>query len=117
MSQLNDGQVEAGGNMPAGSCTTTSVLQTSVTVPQVAFTGTGSNVGLIAGTAPPAAQAAAPTEEAAPTGAAPVGSNAPIAPSTTAPVAPYTGNMGCKSGASGVVLSVVLAAMGLALFA
>lgn len=82
-------------------------------VPQVAFATTGSAVGLVAGS--PAPAAAAPTGAAIPPGgAAPSGTGAPVgAPSQTG-VTPFTG-AASQTRHSGLVVLVVLGAMGLSL--
>lgn len=116
VSQLPDGQPQAAGQTltqtTPESCTTTSVLQTQVTVPQVAFTTSGSDVGLVAGTAPPPGETP-PSQP--PTEAGAVGSNTPIAPTSTG-VTPFTGGA-AKPERSAIIISFVLAAFGLAYLA
>ena len=104
----------------ASGCTTTSLLQTAVTVPQVAFTtGASSSVGLAAGSPAPA-QAAA-TGPASPAGA-PAGAPGVAAGSSSAVVAtkptsaiPFTG-AAAKAGPSSVV-AVVIGAIAMGIFA
>ncbi|KAK3167340.1 hypothetical protein OEA41_010467 [Lepraria neglecta] len=118
--QISDGQVQAQTGMPSG-CTTTQLLTTQVTLPQVAFsTGASSSVGLVAGTPAPA-QAAATGAPAAPAPAAPVpgvagaSSSAPIS-TPTSTVAPFKG-AAARTGSSSMAISVVFAALGLFVFA
>lgn len=118
VTQLPDGQPQAGGQVTQTtpeSCTTTSVLTTQVTVPQVAFVTSGSGVGLVAGNAPPAGEAAPPSEQPVQTEVGPVGSNTPIAPTSTG-VTPFTG-AAARSEKNVFLLSFVLAALGLAALA
>lgn len=112
----------------SSGCSTTSVINTSVTVPQVAFhTGPKSSVGLVAGT--PAPASASPT--AGPGANSPVqgqgqakgpgspsASGSPVTTSAkpTGSTTPFTG-AACKSEQSGILLSVVLLVGGLAVFA
>ena len=85
VSLVTSGQAQASGSAGmAPSCMTTSVLNTAVVVPQVAFTTANSNVGLVAGT--PAPAAAAPTGVKSPA----TNVNSPIAPAAApgSPAAP-----------------------------
>ncbi len=110
--QITDGQIQASGSV----CKTTSLLQTAVTVPQVAFTtGASSSVGLQAGPAP--AQAAATNSPAAAPGPIPgiaAGSSSAALPKITGTTQPFTG-AAAKAGPSSVV-AVIIGAVVMALF-
>ena len=139
---LSGSAAVSAASMQSG-CTTTTVLNTQVTVPQVAFaTPTPGKVGLVAGT--PAAAPAQPTNANSPqqpaASPAPAASNAnsPVAPAAAPPapavpapsgnagstgsaiqpstsVTPFTG-AAAKVGSSSVFMSVFLAVAGLAVF-
>ncbi|KAL9127959.1 MAG: hypothetical protein Q9217_003272 [Psora testacea] len=114
VNQITDSQGQvAGSTAAASSCVTTTVIDTSVTVPQVAFTTSNSAVGLVAGT--PAAAPASPTAVVPPGVPAPSGIGAPTAPSVTG-VTPFTG-AAAKAGQNGVLMSMVFAAVGFAVLA
>ena len=111
--QISDGQVQASSMAPG--CTTTSLLQTAVTVPQVAFTtGSSSSVGLAAGSPAPA-QAAA-TSPPAPAGVPGVaaGSSSGIVAKPTGAV-PFTGAAAKADPSS--VFTVIAGAIAVAIFA
>jgi hypothetical protein len=85
-----------------GGCTTTSLLQTAVTVPQVALsTGDSSSVGLVAGPAP---------VQAAATGAPAAGVPGVAAGSSSAVIAKPTGSISFTGAASKSSVSVVFVA-------
>ena len=107
----------------ASGCTTTSLLQTAVTVPQVAFTtGASSSVGLAAGSPAPASAAAtgAPGAPAAPAAAGAqipgvaAGSSSAVVAKPTG-VTPFTG-AATKAGPSSAI-AVVFGVVAMAIFA
>ena len=104
----------------ASGCTTTSLLQTAVTVPQVAFTtGASSSVGLAAGSPAPAQAGVtgAPAPAAGAAGGVPgvaAGSSSGIVASATGP-AVFPG-AATKAGPSSVI-AVIVGAVVMAVFA
>ena len=130
VNQITDGQVQvqATGAMAPG-CTTTSVFSTQLAVPQIHFSTSGASVGLAAGTpaaneagqtaSPPAASPAPGVPGVAGVaGVAGIASGTASAPSTPVSTTPatFTG-AAAKTSHSGVYLSVVLAAVGLVVYA
>lgn len=109
----------------APGCTTTSLLSTQLAVPQMHFATSGTSVGLAAGT--PAANEAGVTAAPAAPAAPPVpgvagvagasGSVSVLASSTSSPTAATFKGAASKTSHSGVFLSVVLAAVGLVVYA
>ena len=106
----------------APGCTTTSLLSTQLAVPQMHFATSGSSVGLAAGT--PAANEAGATASPAASpvaGAAGVagasGSGSVLASTVPSPTATTFKGAAAKTSHSGFFLSVVLAAVGLVVYA
>ena len=123
VNQISDGQVqEAATGAMAPGCTTTSLLSTQIAVPQMHFVTSGTSVGLAAGT--PAANEAGTTATPAP--AVPVPGVAGVAGasgtatltsvSSTPSPSPFKG-AAAKTSQNGVFLSVVLAAIGVVVYA
>lgn len=116
VSQITDGQVQA-PTVAAGTCTTTSVVNTAVTVPQVYISSGVSATGLAAGTPAPAAAAAtgvnSPVQPVQPQGV-PLGtaSSVPVPTTSTTPFVGAAGKM-----ESSMFMSVVAAAVALVVLA
>ena len=122
VNQITDGQVQvaATGAMAPG-CSTTSIFSTQLAVTPMYFATSGTSVGLAAGT--PAANEAAATATAVPVpgvaGVAGASGTAtpPASSGTSAPVPSTFKGAAVKTSHSGVVLSLVLAAVGLVVYA
>ena len=100
--------------MAPGACTTTSVVNTAVTVPQVYISSGASATGLAAGTpAPAAASATGANSPIQPAGVA-TGSASSV-PVPTKSTTPFVGAAGKVE--SSMFISVVMAAVGLAVLA
>ena len=125
VNQITDGQVQIQTTATmAPNCTTTSLFSTQLAVPQIHFATSGTSVGLAAGT--PAANqagttAAPPAAPVVPGAAGVAGASSAVVPAAHTPTT--TGNTATFTGAavrtshSGVFLSVVLAAVGLVVYA
>ena len=99
--------------MAPGACTTTSVVNTAVTVPQVYISSGASATGLAAGTPAPAAASAtganSPIQPGVATGSA---SSVPVPTKSTTPFVGAAGKV-----ETSMLMSVVMAAVGLAVLA
>ena len=119
VNQISDGQVqEQTTGVMAPGCTTTSLLSTQLAVPQMHFATSGTSVGLAAGT--PAANEAGATPAAAPVPGVAGASGTVSVPASSAPPAPTSTTFhgaAVRTSHSGVFLSVVLAAVGLVVYA
>ena len=125
VNQITDGQLQQATSVMAAGCTTTTLLSTSLAVPQMHFATSGTSVGLAAGT--PAANQAGATAAPAPAPApAPgvagvagvAGASGSVTPTVTptGTTTPFQG-AATKASHSGVFLSVVLAAVGFVVYA
>ena len=122
VNQISDGQVQQATGVMAAGCTTTTLLSTSLAVPQMHFATSGTSVGLAAGT--PAANEAGATAAPAPApapapgvaGVAGVSGSVTPSPTPTGTTVSFKG-AAAKASHSGVFLSVVLAAVGLVVYA
>lgn len=119
VNQITDGQVqEQTTGVMAPGCTTTSLLSTQLAVPQMHFATSGTSVGLAAGT-PAANEAGATGAAAAVPGVAGASGtvSVPASSATPAPTSTTFHGAAVKTSHSGVFLSVVLAAVGLVVYA
>jgi len=115
VSQIPDGQVQAPTSAAAGTCTTTSVVNTAVTVPQVYISSGVSATGLAAGTPAPAAAAATGANSPIKPQSAPLGSAPSSVPLPTKSTTPFVGAAGKVE--TSMLMSVFMAAVGLAVLA
>ncbi|CAF9939164.1 hypothetical protein IMSHALPRED_001238, partial [Imshaugia aleurites] len=125
VNEITDGQVqEQTTGVMAPGCTTTSLLSTQLAVPQMHFATSGTSVGLAAGTpaANEAGATAAPVATPAPVpgvaGAAGASGTGSVSSTSTSPstTATFKG-AAAKTSHSGFFLSVLLAAVGLVVYA
>jgi hypothetical protein len=111
VSQITDGQIQAPTSMAPGACTTTSVVNTAVTVPQVYISSGPAATSLAAGVPAPVVASATSAVQAAGV-ASGTASSVPVPTKSTTP---FVGAAGKVEGS--MIMSIVVAAIGLAVIA